>query len=457
MKKIDEDDAEIETRSKDDTTRCANGNCELEDRVPFLQHDSSPTLENDEEEWSNKVIVSLCRGRFQVTNGLCNTISIGIAFSLLFLAVNTTQWFESSLDAEWGQLALGLFYTMVTLSNLFFAADIVVHIGTKMAFLSSFIIYVLFVASHIRLYYWLLLVSSALCGVGAGVLWTAHGVYLSEVSTLATMGDLAGIFYSIFQFNSVLGNLLAGTIFTLGLNLTIFYVILSLVGCFSVAWMFWLVKYPPSRNNNLLSDSSTPTKISTLSLFRERVFQCVIPLFLGMGIHQGFCFAVWTRSITPLSLLGWVMVTFGVSNVMCSFLSGKLADRMKTPHQKLLLLFLALLGVLIGLLIFQFSLSNYQISSFFLTAICFGGSDAAARVFSYTILQILKPSHKESSFAFSLSIQSFSTAMTLFLATILESSWIVLLLATVYSLGFLFVSLAFYLQVIPSRSNLNHV
>src|SRR3989338_3422997 len=71
-----------------------------------------PDTESDEEDthdhdptplqWSETIKYRCCFDKFNVTQGLWNTLSLAFAFFLLFLAVNTTQWFESSVDTEWG-------------------------------------------------------------------------------------------------------------------------------------------------------------------------------------------------------------------------------------------------------------------------------------------------------------------------------------------------------------------
>lgn len=55
---------------------------------------------------------------------------------------------------------------------------------------------------------WSYYVVSILVGIGAGVIWTAQGVYLSTNSDDATMSRNSGIFWALFQVRLVFPSLL---------------------------------------------------------------------------------------------------------------------------------------------------------------------------------------------------------------------------------------------------------
>lgn len=82
-----------------------------------------------------------------------------------------------------------------------------------MAILTGACCYVLFIAS----FFWpndaLLYFMSAVVGIGAALIWTGHGQYLTENSTNETMSRNAGIFWAIFQMSQFAGNLFVFFIF----------------------------------------------------------------------------------------------------------------------------------------------------------------------------------------------------------------------------------------------------
>lgn len=342
-------------------------------------------------------------------------------------------------------MVLCVFYSASALSNLFLTAEIVSRLGTRLAFSLSFFLYILFIASHIRLVSWVIFLASALSGIGSGILWTAHGVYMSEISTTESIGYLTGLFYSIYQLNQVFGNLVAATLFALSVNVQVFYLVFSLIALSSLICVVFLVKYKPTTTRSSFTliepekprdRPDMPSCLLTLRLFSERSFLFTIPLFLAMGMHTAFCFSTWTQSIPSRSLLGWVLFTFGMTNVLASYSSGKLAQSLASPRQQSFLLFIALVAVLSGLSIFSF-FPHIEYWTFFLTSIFFAISDAAAKVYSYTLIRILAPSHQENAFAFSSSLQACATAIGFFLSTILGNSYMALLLASSYSMGFI--------------------
>jgi len=74
--------------------------------------------------------------------------------------------------------------------------------------------YVLFIASFFWPHEALLYSMSVLVGIGAALIWTGHGQYLTENSDNETMSRNAGIFWAIFQASQFTGNLFVFFVFT---------------------------------------------------------------------------------------------------------------------------------------------------------------------------------------------------------------------------------------------------
>ncbi|KAL6262460.1 hypothetical protein P5V15_007545 [Pogonomyrmex californicus] len=86
--------------------------------------------------------------------------------------------------------------------------------GPRVSILTGACCYVLFIASFFWPHDALLYSMSALVGIGAALIWTGHGQYLTENSDNETMSRNAGIFWAIFQTSQFAGNLFVFFIFT---------------------------------------------------------------------------------------------------------------------------------------------------------------------------------------------------------------------------------------------------
>lgn len=53
---------------------------------------------------------------------------------------------------------------------------------------------------------WLLYTASAVLGVGAALIWTGQGTYLSKCSDTTTISRNSGVFWALFQMSLFLGN-----------------------------------------------------------------------------------------------------------------------------------------------------------------------------------------------------------------------------------------------------------
>ena len=100
------------------------------------------------------------------------------------------------------------------------APKIVSFLGPRLGMFVGSIFYILLVLANMYPRYWTLVPASAGVGVGAAVLWTSQGIYMSRCAAReaaatgepvdAVTGRLNGLFWTAFQFNGAVGLLLAG-------------------------------------------------------------------------------------------------------------------------------------------------------------------------------------------------------------------------------------------------------
>ena len=164
----------------------------------------------------------MASGRSEYTNSV---LLLSFGFFFVFAAFNTVQLLESSVLTD-KQLA---FTTLTTIYAVFAATNIVAPkvvsiIGPRLGLFAGSICYVLLVVANIFPSWATLLPASALVGVGAGVLWTSQGIYMSRCAAreAAATGDkvddvtarLNGMFWAVFQTNGAAGLVLAALLKT---------------------------------------------------------------------------------------------------------------------------------------------------------------------------------------------------------------------------------------------------
>ena len=172
---------------------------------------------------------------------MANALHLSCSFCLVFLAFSVAQNSQTSLNPEVGAIGLGILYTVFTLSNTF-SAFLVSALTVRLALFLGALCYALYVAANIATVPPLLYASSAVIGLGAAVLWTAQGGFIAacagqheEENALpahSTMGQFNGIFFSIFQVNQFVGNLLAALQYTYQASQSSVFAVMTVIcGC----------------------------------------------------------------------------------------------------------------------------------------------------------------------------------------------------------------------------------
>ncbi|CAF1598759.1 unnamed protein product [Adineta ricciae] len=148
-----------------------------------------------------------------------NIILVGLAFMILFTAFQATGMIAPSVlegvkndtvngtsFQGSGYISLAIVYTLFTIANIF--APVVVSIcGSSISMFIGGITCFLYVLSFISPMVWSYYLVSILFGIGAAILWTAQGVYLSRNSNEMTISRNTGVFWAMYQSSLIPGNL----------------------------------------------------------------------------------------------------------------------------------------------------------------------------------------------------------------------------------------------------------
>ncbi|EFN87369.1 UNC93-like protein MFSD11 [Harpegnathos saltator] len=151
-----------------------------------------------------------------------NVMILSWGFMLVFAAFQTMGNIEKTVLSSINQdnpnftgdayTSLAIIYAVFSICN-WLAPSYISMTGPRVAILTGACCYVLFIASFFCPNDGLLYGMSAILGIGAALIWTGHGQYLTENSDSETMSRNAGIFWAIFQSSQFAGNLFVYFVF----------------------------------------------------------------------------------------------------------------------------------------------------------------------------------------------------------------------------------------------------
>jgi MFS family permease len=263
-----------------------------------------------------------------------------------------------------------------------------------------------------------LLPTAGVLGVGASIIWTAEGTYLTMAASNyarargqpkeSAMGFFNGIFFGIFQLNQVVGNLIAGFILnnhaiTKSRVDLLMYIFIGLCGVSVVSMLFLAREEPPEPQGY---QPPMQKIFKALLLFKDPRLLLLIPIFLYSGLEQSFNAGVFTLELITKSVgtgkVGFIMAVFGGANVAGSLAMGRIADRFGGWP-------LVIVGFVMNTIFLVSAwLINYHdaftwIKShewyLYICAILLAIGDASWNTFPNTILGVYWPNNAEAAFA----------------------------------------------------------
>jgi MFS transporter, NAG-T family, sugar:H+ symporter len=328
-----------------------------------------------------------------------NVLTMGAGFLLLFSGYNTAQSFSATATAAAGLgSALGLQLLSVLYGSCVLTlpfCPVAVHwLGPRAAMVLGSALYAGFIVClsllpfqggkgsqasseadsevSASLFRGLLFLSSALVGVGAALLWTAQGQFLTRCAGAGDRGTKPGVFWALFQASGLLGNGVATALVDAGLGFRFLFMVLAGFAVLGVVVLLLLRRLPteevldddaPSglvnetsiataalaeRGESAKTDTISPVDLtlSCLRLMSDRRILLLAPMFFFTGFELSFFSGAFplilgAKDVAP------AMLAFAGGEIVSSFSMGRLSDRVRNGRS---------LGVFVGLAVYAVAL-----------------------------------------------------------------------------------------------------
>ncbi|XP_041661758.1 protein unc-93 homolog A [Cheilinus undulatus] len=384
-----------------------------------------------------------------ISRNFKNILVISIGFLSLFTAYGGLQSLQSSLNAEEGMgvASLSVIYASIIISSMFLPPIMIKNLGCKWTLVFGMVCYVSYSFGNLYPGWYTLIPTSVILGLGGSPLWSAKCTYLTISGNIQAakegkkgsdvINQYFGIFFFIFQSAAVWGNLMSSLIFgqdtdiadipeeqlvtcgaaDCGLNVSVVGTVIKpaqrlvwiLVGCYIgvgvlaiLIIVIFLDNIDRERSSEFRENREPffKTFLATFRLLKDWRLLTLIPLTMYSGFEQSFLSGEYTKNYATCALgihfVGYVMMCFGATNSLCSFLFGRLA-----PYTGRAALFLlaavANFSCIIALLYWR--PHPDQLPLFFVFPALWGMADAIWQTQTNALYGVLFPRDKEAAFA----------------------------------------------------------
>lgn len=312
----------------------------------------------------------------------------------------------STIHQNMGYVSLASLYLVFSLSN-FISPTIESFLGPRVCLIVAGFIYTSYTLFAAFPYRWAIIVSSVLVGFAASLLWISQGDYLTKISKKENMGTNSGIFLGLFFSSMILGNILISTLFVVGLQQYIIFLILFSLGVFGVVLMFFLRPEPK------ISSNKRKSIIGSIKCTCNVLIDTRMILLMGLIIYSGYSSSIFLGKVPEIigkelgkSYIGFTMSTFGIAELLGSIFFGFTSDKF---GKKIMMFFTIFIHVLA--ISWSFIMMKYPPYSYFISTFLNGFADSGMNTNLYSILGNVfneQPSNAFASFKF---VQSVSFTM----------------------------------------------
>jgi MFS family permease len=333
-----------------------------------------------------------------------------------------------------------------------------------------------------------------LIGIGASILWTAQGAYISNCAALheqahglpatSTLGYFNGLFFSLFQVNQLVGNLLAALLFKADVSQRTIFIIMTTIcafGCFTLLFLSNSAKaltseqrangvlaqqqqqqpsspqdlYSPNNGSNGVLPVSSEQYASaedvlhvkprgggsevfrqvvdSLKMLLEPRMMILAPIMVFSGWSQGYFFGDFPPLLEDKATKFFMLAVVGATNAFMSALMGRLSDRVGRVAVLLVGFVCAGSGILF---LMHWHVDQDAVYVFFLVGIVFGVADAVFNTQIYALVGSWFEGRVEHAFAIFKFFQAGSTAVAFLLSNKLGFFWKSVLCVSALASGF---------------------
>eukprot|EP00033_Pygsuia_biforma_P002167 GCRY01002402.1.p1 GENE.GCRY01002402.1~~GCRY01002402.1.p1 ORF type:complete len:424 (+),score=64.65 GCRY01002402.1:278-1549(+) len=350
---------------------------ENEDKEPFLVNESRIS--------SDSTVFGFTVQRY-------NVVLMGICFFFLFIAFNTTQSLETTLNKQLGFNSLAILYTCFSLTN-FFSPAIIKHIGPRAGLILGAIGYTAYIAGNIKINDTVFLINSGFCGCGASLIWTAQGTMLSRCSNEHTIGINSSLFFGIFMFHSFTGYFASGVLINSGFSNQQLFTVLTIAACCGTLSFFFLRKVKNTGDSVVRSGVKEMVQ-ETLRMLCHKEILLLFPFMLFSGLEQTYFYG----TVPPLigkHHSGYVLAIFGVADTLFSLGSGHVAERIG----RIFVVFASVFVASVGFVFVWAAQHADNLVYYYVAMVCFGASDGLVQTQVMSILGLLFEDKAEAAYA----------------------------------------------------------
>ncbi|KAM6964913.1 protein unc-93 homolog A [Aplochiton taeniatus] len=345
-----------------------------------------------------------------------------------------------------GVASLSVIYASIIISSMFLPPIMIKNLGCKWTIVAGMACYVSYSVGNFFPGWYSLIPTSVILGLGGSPLWSAKCTYLTIVGNLQApkvnkkgsdiINQYFGIFFLIFQSSAVWGNLMSSLIF--GQDTTIADIpeeqlqfcgagvcdfignstppkqperklVQILVGCYIGVGVLAMIIVSvfldniDSQQTREFRGNREPfcsTFLATFRLLGDWRLLTLIPLTMYSGFEQSFLSGEYTKNYVTCALgihyVGFVMICFGATNSVCSFVFGRLAEY--TGRAPLFFLAAATnFSCILALLFWR--PHQKELPVFFVFPALWGMADAVWQTQTNSLYGVLFPRAKEAAFA----------------------------------------------------------
>lgn len=278
---------------------------------------------------------------------------LGLAFMLVFTAFQTMgniqktildsiEFEDPSFKGD-GYTSLAIIYAVFSILN-WAAPSVISLVGPKISMIFGAVTYLLFIMNFLIPKTWLLYLASAVIGVGAAMIWTGQGNYLTLNSTPATISRNSGIFWAMLQFSMFIGNIFVYFTFQGKTHIdestrTLVIWVLSGIAIAGIGVLFLLPKASrTSDDGSQLERVQGPIEAlkGAAELFVTKRMLLLVITFFYTGIELSFYSGVYSSSVgftrqfgeQAKQLVGMSGIFIGVGEVLGGALFGIFGKKM---------------------------------------------------------------------------------------------------------------------------------